>query len=470
MSDELTVVPPVSSGGLTGAVRGPTPADQLAKRRTLDRAEADRASLVLRFPFLAQLAMNLELVPVVDFRVPTAATDGQHVWLSPEFMDSLTADERLFVLGHEVWHCALGHLHRQGDRDPDDWNLAIDHEANVLLGEEGLEIPRDAVLFAGWEGSPAEEIYEQLRVVPEEPRVDDSDEDVLEDLFRLYRAPVPQPPIDPVERGRFADVHDLPTSVCEAMEASTEVDLVVDPDFEVAAMPPPPGVWDERLVIAGQRAGGRSDATGPALSRLLEALCKPKVPWKEVLRQFVTSAYGGERRWLPPSRRHVSQGLYLPSRRSDMLRAVVAVDTSGSTDLLMEEFAAELVGLLDSFGRYQVTLICCDEEIRSVQKFDVDRPLTAEDLRFEGGWGTDFRPVFEWVGREEREAGVLVFLTDGEGPAPVKSPAVPVLWVLPPRVRPPAAWGQVTTLGLPDGSGNLGSSHDLARRGLPPVA
>ncbi len=458
MSDELTVVPPVSSGGLTVAVRGPTPADQLAKRRTLERAEADRASLVLRFPFLAQLAMHLELVPVVDCRVPTAATDGQHVWLSPAFMDSITPEERLFVLGHEVWHCALGHLDRQADRDAEDWNLAIDHEANVLLGEEGLDIPLDAVFFRGWEGSPAEEVYEQLRKPPEEPQVDDSDEDVLGDLFRLFRGPLPQGPIEPMERGRFADVHDVPTSLREAMEGSAVEDLVVDPDFQPAAAPPPPGVWDERLVVAAQRAGGSSSATGPALSRLLGQLQEPKVPWQEVLRQFVTSAYGGERRWLPPSRRHVSQGLYLPSRRSDMLRAVVVVDTSGSTAFLMEEFAAELVGLLDSFGRYEVTVICCDEEIRSVRRFDADRPMTAGDLRFEGGWATDFRPVFEWVEREGEEADVLVFLTDGEGPAPVGSPAVPVLWVLPRGMRPPASWGQVTTLGFPDGRASLGPS------------
>ena len=44
-----------------------------------------------------------------------------------------------------------------------------------------------------------------------------------------------------------------------------------------------------------------------------------------------TSRIGGERRWLPPNRRYVSQGLYLPGKMEEELSTWVAVDTSGST-------------------------------------------------------------------------------------------------------------------------------------------
>lgn len=441
MSDLNTPVASDSGALRDVAVRSPTARERDAKRHTGERAEADRAGLVLRFPFLAQLAMHLELVPVVDFRVPTAATDGTHVWLNPAFMDSLTDDERLFVLGHEVWHCALRHLGRRGDRDEEDWNRAVDHEVNVLLAEEGLAVPNDAVLFQGWEAYPAEELYEHLRVPPMDPEMDDDEEDYPRDLFRLFRPPGPQHRIDPVERGRFADVHELPPTLDDAMAEAGAIEVVIDPDFGPSE-PPPDGLWEERLVAAAQRAGGRSDATGAALTRLLDGLREPQVPWQEVLRQFVTSAYGGERRWLPPSRRHVARGLYLPSRRTEVLRAVVAVDTSGSTQPLLEDFAAELVGLLHSFGRYEVTVICCDEQIRSVRTFGKDRPLEAEDLRFRGGWGTDFRPVFEWLEREGADVDVVIYLTDGDGPAPKVGPQIPVLWVLPERFTVPAGWGQ----------------------------
>ncbi|MFC4976714.1 hypothetical protein ACFPTY_19975 [Halomonas beimenensis] len=36
------------------------------------------------------------------------------------------------------------------------------------------------------------------------------------------------------------------------------------------------------------------------------------------------------RQWLPPSRRHIHRGLYLPSRYGSHLELTVALDNSGS--------------------------------------------------------------------------------------------------------------------------------------------
>ncbi len=465
--------------GLEGAgaarVRLPTEQEQAAKVALRARVERDRADLVFRFPFLARLAMHLEIVPVVDDRVPTAATDGHTIWLNPRFLDDVSDEERLFVVGHEVWHCALGHFARGEGRDDDElWNIAVDHEVNALLGAEGMTVPADAVLLEQHRGEAAEEIYELLRfdeefheetrrldaervarnaarddVEHEDPADTSGDPDesgeYVYDLFAAFRG---APPLRPPDRGRFADVHGLPEIEGAAPPAPAEGDgeVVLDPDFQPQA-PPPVEVWEERLIVAVQQAPGAADALGETLARILRPLREPTVPWQEVLRQFVTAAYGGERRWLPSNRRYVHQGLYLPSRRTERLRLVVAVDTSGSTQPFLEDFASELVGLLDSFGGYQLTLICADDAVRSVREFDSDRPLTADDLRFDGGCGTDFRPVFAWVEREQPEADVLVYLTDGYGEAPREAPGMPVLWALTAGDPAPAEWGRAVQLG-----------------------
>ena len=431
------------SPGLAVRWRRPNEAEECAKAQLGVQLEQDRARLLLDFPFVARLAMHLELVPVVDARVPTAATDGHSAWFNPCFMAELSPNERRFVLAHEVWHCALGHVGRgEGHEDEHRWNVAVDHVVNAMLKAEGLALPRDAVLFRGWEGTFAEDIYEMLGPPPPPPPgVDPDDSDVF-DLFQLF-GPAPTPPDD---RGRFADVHGLPTTDGALGSATTEDEaLVLDPDFHPST-PPEPELWNDRLVAAAQQEPGAAEAMGHPLAWRLEPLREPTVPWQEVLRRFVTSAYGGERRWLPPNRRHVARGLYLPSRRSDHLDVVVAVDTSGSTTLFLADFASELVGLLGSFGRYELTLICCDEEVRSVREFDTDRPLQAEDLQFEGGYGTDFRPVFEWIDDNRSEVDVLVFLTDGYGEAPKRAPGYPVLWALTPGDEAPAAWGQEVRL------------------------
>ena len=50
-----------------------------------------------------------------------------------------------------------------------------------------------------------------------------------------------------------------------------------------------------------------------------------------------------------------------------------------------------------------------------------------------------------------RPVRIIVF-TDGCGPAPVKSPAVPVIWCLTPDGQPPVVWGRVVEMGPAGGS------------------
>ena len=66
-------------------VRGPTEAEQLQKKEYKKMLEDLRAKLLLIHPFTASLALYLELVPIVDSRLKTAATDGSHIFLQIEF-------------------------------------------------------------------------------------------------------------------------------------------------------------------------------------------------------------------------------------------------------------------------------------------------------------------------------------------------------------------------------------------------
>ena len=179
---------------------------------------------------------------------------------------------------------------------------------------------------------------------------------------------------------------------------------------------------------------------------MVKAMLRPSFDWKAMLARFVTSCYGGGRRWLPPSRRHVHRGLYLPSTRQERLNAVVAIDTSGSTKRDLSAFFTELCGLLKSFGGYTLTAIQCDHAIQSVRTFSSDEgPLPPEiEWKAHGFGGTSFVPVFQYVeDHPELEPTLLVFFTDGYGTAPAKAPPYPVLWVLTSDGKPPAPWGAV---------------------------
>ena len=111
------------------------------KRKTLELMCQDRQKLLVRFPFTGGFLMRLEFIPVRDRRLRTAATDGERIFMDVAFCSKLNADERLFVLAHETWHCVLMHMLRCRTRDPGAFNVATDMEVNRMLANEGLNAP-----------------------------------------------------------------------------------------------------------------------------------------------------------------------------------------------------------------------------------------------------------------------------------------------------------------------------------------
>ena len=93
----------------------------------------DRQKLLMKMPFIGALLMRLDLVPVRDERLDTAATDGDRIYVDIDFYMKLKSDERLFVLAHEAWHCALIHFMRRGDRNKEQFNIAADLEIHFIL-------------------------------------------------------------------------------------------------------------------------------------------------------------------------------------------------------------------------------------------------------------------------------------------------------------------------------------------------
>lgn len=414
------------------------------KETTLELMCQDRQRLLVRFPFTGGFLMRLEFVPVRDRRLRTAATDGERIFMDIAFCAKLSADNRLFVMAHEAWHCVLMHMLRCQTRDPRAFNIATDMEVNRMLGKEGLK-PPDWRLMPGpeWEELSAEEIYERLRKWRNPPASARSGGDGSGDGSG-----------DGADTGQF-DKHIYDGQPSDAASAEGPVtdqwgEVGFDKDFTPAI---PKGLAErirERIVAVAQQVE-RTRGTLPAhLESVVRAALRPQIRWQEVLAQFVTSCYGGSRRWLPPSRRHLGRGLYLQSSRKERLRAVVAIDTSGSTTDDLPQFFSELTSLLNSFGDYELTVIQCDCEVQHVETFDADNPFHAPEWETFGHGGTDFRPPFDYIAdHPELEPTCLIYITDGYGPAPDSPPSYPVLWLLTADGEPPAPWGRELRLRHP---------------------
>ncbi len=201
--------------------------------------------------------------------------------------------------------------------------------------------------------------------------------------------------------------------------------------------------WAEHVLTAAQQLRRLGRPLPRAIQRLVDRLRAPRLHWSDLLRRFVEPILGDQRRWLPPNRRHLHRGVYLPSRREHLLRVFVGLDTSASTLQLQGDLLSELVGILQVTKRYELTLAQADHELRSLQTYTVDRPLDVRSLQQVGGGGTDLEVFFATVERRHLDPALAIVLTDGLGSAPRHPPPYPVVWALPAGLRAPVTWGNV---------------------------
>ena len=412
------------------------------KAKVAELLAQDRQKLLMKLPFTGGLTMRLDLVPVSDVRLETASTDGDRIFVDVDFYSKLNAAERLFVLAHEVWHCALLHFLRRQNRDRPLFNVAADLEIHFLLTDEGLEAPFVLPHDPRWKGLSAEEIYERL-LKKANVRMNGQTSEHIKGLgegqsFDRHLDSGAGAGIENEgagkagNEGRASGANEGAAGDEGRAANGANGGKGFDPDYTPHVAAGAEERCRERLTSAVQQAE-RTRGTLPAgLKRIVEAVLRPEIGWKELLAQFVTSCYGGSRRWLPPARRHIWQGLYLQSQRSEKLRAVVAVDTSGSTSGDLAKFFTELNALLGTFGAYELTVVQCDAEVGAVETFDDASPLPPNRTwKATGGGGTDFRPVFDYVEKHpELEPALLIYFTDGYGHYPDRSPPYPVMWLL----------------------------------------
>jgi len=399
-------------------IRHPNKQEYLLKEKLVHELHNSRALLLIRQPFIGMLAMRMDMIPVVDSRLPTASTDGKTIFVNVHFYKSLNEKQRVYLIAHEIWHCVFLHFARKGSRDQNRFNYAADLEVDFMLQEQGFEVFELLPYKEDWKGFSAEEIYEKLEKQHKRNK-------------------------------KTADVHiyegdTLPDGAEVGGKENSEI--VLDPDYAPMLSPGAARQWRIWVISTAQQITRKRGNVPGYINKIIKNIYKPELNWKQILQQFVTLHFGGERRWLPPNRRYAYRQLFLPSGRNSLLSIAVAIDTSLSTEPDLPYFLSELKGIASSFSRYEIILIQCDSQIKYVKKYNEWQPLEYDHFEFSGFGGTDFRPVFEYIKNNLIKPKLLVYLTDGYGRAPETPPDYPVLWVITGNGEAPANWGWKTFL------------------------
>lgn len=383
--------------------------------------------LVKRYPFHAGVLERFALQSRPDISTMGVTLLGKRIALvyNPEFVLAIQLDELMGVLLHEVYHVVFGHLTTPREAYPDRWARTVAEEVTV---NEFVTEPL-----------PGEPIT--LELFPDFPSMESTAERyqrlvLVTDRFPIEENQHSQPAGDEGDEGD-GDVEHL-VDDHSGWEAATD-----DPDAAEAAVK---AVLQEAVLKVGvqdlddeMKAALGQQGMGSLLKDiLLEGLDKPapRLEWARLLQRYVGGVPRREADFRRPPRRAPELVGVMPgrSRRSGYPNITAVIDTSGSmTPDLLAMVSSELGRMA---RQNKVTVVECDAEIKRTYRF---RPIT----EVKGGGGTDLRPPFETALLRKLKPDLIIYFTDGCGPAPERAPKVPVIWCLTPGGVAPVEWGRV---------------------------
>jgi predicted metal-dependent peptidase len=354
-----------------------------------------RTRLCTRTPFLGSLLLFAETVSTDS--ISTAATNGRQIFINPEFFNGLTLDQQEAILLHEVLHAALLHVPRGIGRHAKRWNIAADIVINGVLAREGFALPKDSIRAEALEQFSVEEVYDLL----EEPPWAE------QDLFLVSS--------DLLMQGGMSDEQG-PMTGSLGQEQAREMEAH----------------WRSALEQANVMAESLLQGSLPAsLHRELQTLKGGQLNWRHYLWRYLVRTPIDFRDF---DRRFVGKRIYLETLEGETVSVAVCVDTSGSiNNEQIRIFLSEVQSILLAYPHLDCQLYYADAALHGPYVLTTHANLPTPI----GGGGTDFRPFFTQLTRDNSPwtTTVAVYLTDGYGYFPFQTPPFPVLWVVTPGGR-----------------------------------
>ena len=381
-----------------------------------EKIERAKAKLMLEHPYIGSVATLLELRHNTTEAL-TFNSDGVRLTYNDEYFEKAPLEEIEFALANGAMHAVLKHSERVHTRVGRIWQAASDLVVNSMLVKNGFALPPYAYYDTRFEGMYAEEIYDVLQDEMLRNDTRDEAETVSED----------EQAEEPDKSDSDSDSH---TEKSDQQKKSTDTtpqpaSIEKHEVAEVDMLPEEQEAFLEQLFQKYKRQGNL-----PAdLNIVIPEYFSHKVDWREMLYRYIASYAKSTYSFIPPNMKYLYRGIYLPSLSSDLLRIVIAVDTSGSIDeTLLGTFLGEVSSIMQRYPNYEIDLITADAKIQSHRVF-----LPGEPLEYEvsGGGGTDFRPVFEYIDHYIDYPTLLLYFTDGQGTFPESEPGYDLLWVMP---------------------------------------
>jgi predicted metal-dependent peptidase len=371
---------------------GPTDSkiDALARERLITA----RIGLLLRHSFFGNLATRMSLTNADEW-CSTAATDGLKFYYNSRFIMMLKPKEVEFLVGHEVLHVVYDHMDRRGNRDPQMWNIADDYAVNADLKRHkvGQFITTVPCLYEQkYDGKAAEEIYDDLMKNAEKIDINSLIDQMIDDHLDSQEGEGEEG--DSEGDGNKPGKGKRPQMSPEERERARQ---------EIK----------QAIINAAQSAEAGQLPSG--VERLIRQHTNPQMPWRELIQTNLTSAIRSDYSWMRPSRRGWHMDAIMPGMTPGQeIDVVVTLDMSGSiSDKQAQAFLGEIAGMMDAFDGYKVHVFCFDTKTYNPQDFTSENMDTIDSYEPQGGGGTDFDCIFEYLKEIGNVPKRLIVFTDG---------------------------------------------------------
>lgn len=288
---------------------------------------------------------------------------------NPDWFDKLGFKQRQFALLHELWHIALLHGQRCGDRDHKLWNIACD-----------IRINNDLLLEYRYEDAPEGVLYDSKYATS-----DWTEELIYKDL----KSCTSDSSNSNAPQSNSSKGHQEQTWGTKEFPASPEQLQVVQAATTLSRM-------------AGKTPG--------KVEKILNEILKPKLPWKSILHNYLQDKLDADWSWNRPNRRF--HDIYLPSLLPDegrLISVAMFLDTSGSIEQEdITRFVSEVAYIHSEFKPAKLSVLQFDYKIQEEYTYLPDDNL--KKFKMKGGGGTSYNPIHKWI--EKHKPTLAIIFTD----------------------------------------------------------
>ena len=365
--------------------------------------------------------------------------DGTLVY-NKKWVESLSEEEVIGVLCHEIMHLALLHLIRRRTREQTRFNIACDLGINAMLIKNGFKLPKDGILPYNdeWEipkiwlmaqmikqkkakgvqpkiksvitnigQKTAEEIYEELPEVPDWMKSNARGRQMRDDgegkgcnVGGWDKHNEENEGGQKKVGGKGKDGDEEDSGVGKALSEAEKNEIENE--------------WLNRIEEAYVAAKQRGNVP-LGLERYMDELKKSQLDWKTLLQKYMMALLPMDYTWAKRSKKSMALESYMPSVKKEKIDVCVGIDTSGSIGKEeLTDFVSEMIGMAKAYkDRLSIRIMSHDVDVHTdheVKNGNIDK---IKKIQVKGGGGTSHRPIFDHIRDKVKDAKVFISFTDG---------------------------------------------------------